>query len=89
MNRLSSTYTFKNSQGPNFLKHLTKLEKGKYSHRISDINKRHNSAVKLLPSSVVTTENSCWTVRSERNGSLIYTVKLIKEVCQCSGVGSK
>ena len=62
---------------------LTKLEKGKYTHRISEINKRHKSAVKLLPSSVVTTENSCWTVRSVRDGSLLYTVKLTKEVCEC------
>ena len=67
----------------NIFERLTKLEKGKYTHRISEINKRHKSAVKLLLSSVVTTENSCWTVRSERDGSLLYTVKLTKEVCEC------
>ena len=63
---------------------LTKFEKGKYTHRISEINKRHKSAVKMLAcSKFITEKNSCWNVPSDRDGSLIYTVKLIKEVCGC------
>ena len=63
---------------------LKKLEKGKYTHRISEINKRHKSAIKMLPySKAITENNSCWNVPSERDGSLTYTVKWIKQVCEC------
>ena len=64
---------------------LTKLEKGKYSHRISEINKRHKSGIKMLPHSTNISEkdNKCWIVPSENDGSVRYTVRLIKETCDC------
>ena len=61
---------------------LTKLEKGKISHRISEINKRHKSAERM--SSVhITTENTDWIVPSEKDASVRYIVKLFDKTCDC------
>ena len=52
---------------------LTKIEKGKYSHRISEINKRHKSAVRMLPMSVhIFKDDTDWIVPSEGDGSVRY-----------------
>ena len=64
---------------------LTKLTKGKYSHRISEINKRHKSAVKMLPLSANLQKkgDTSWIVPSENDGSVRYTVRLTKNTCDC------
>ena len=63
---------------------LTKLEKGKYSHRISEINKRHKSAERMLPMSVnIIRDDIDWIVPSEKDASVRYNVRLINETCDC------
>ena len=61
---------------------LTKLEKGKYSHRITEINKRHKSAVKMSVN-IKRTDESGWMVPSERDGSVTYNIKLLCDSCNC------
>ena len=64
---------------------LTKLEKGKYTHKISEINKRHKEALKFEPldECIRTIDGTTWTVLSARDGSIRYTVKLMKDMCTC------
>ena len=61
---------------------LTKLEKGKYSHRVTEINKRHKSAVKMSVNIAAEDETS-WMVLSDHDGSVTYNVKLLSETCNC------
>ena len=65
---------------------LTKLEKGKYTHRIAEINKRHKSAVNMLQQCqiICETDGKTWTVPSGSDGSIKYTVKLMQETCDCN-----
>ena len=62
---------------------LTKLEKGKYTRRTSEINKRHKEALKFEPMDecIQTNDGTTWTVPSARDGSIRYTVKLMKDMC--------
>ena len=61
---------------------LTKLEKGKYSHRVAEINKRHKSAVHMLLLQVpVTQEETGWRVPSQKDGSIEYIVRLVSTTC--------
>ena len=61
---------------------LTKLEKGKYSHRITEINKRHKSAIKM--SVTITRQNETgWMVPSDHDGSVTYNVRLLRDTCNC------
>ena len=63
---------------------LTKLEKGKYSHRVAEINKRHKSAVHMLLLQVpVTQEETGWRVPSQKDGSIEYIVRLVSTTCDC------
>ena len=65
---------------------LTKLEKSKYSHRVAQIHKRHKSAVPVLSLHVPVThtKESCWMVPSQTDGSIEYTIRLIKKTCYCN-----
>ena len=63
---------------------LTKIQKGKYTHRVAEINKRHKAALHILPLVKITQrDEACWTVPSERDGSTHYTIHLCKQVCNC------
>ena len=64
---------------------FAKLEKGKYSHRVAEINKRHKSAVHMLSLRVpVTKEDEAgWMVPSQRDGSIHYTIRLANKTCDC------
>ena len=65
--------------------HLTKFEKGKYSHRVSEINKRHKAAMNMLPLRKYVTDvnKSAWSAPSARDSSIKYTVHLLQETCDC------
>ena len=64
---------------------ITKLEKGKFSHRIAEIYKRHKSAENLihLSKDIVQKDGNTWIVPSEADPSIYYTVKLIHKTCNC------
>ena len=65
---------------------LIKLEKGKYTHRVSEINKRHKSISTLEPLSenIQAIDDLSWNVSSARDGSITYVVKIVKETCTCN-----
>ena len=64
---------------------LTKLHKGKYSHRVSEINKRHKAAVAMLSLDIPVTQKNekSWNVPSKKDGSINYVIRLINEKCNC------
>ena len=63
---------------------LQKLEKGKHSHRICDINKRHKRAVQyVVLATVNNTEPNLYTVSSESTERFYYTVKRKQLSCEC------
>ena len=64
---------------------LTKLEKGKYTHRVAEINKGHKSALNMYSSEVPVTQKDeqCWTVPSQRDTSVHYSIQLINNDCKC------
>ena len=62
---------------------LTKLEKGKYSHRITEINKRHKSAIKMSVNIIAGNNETEWIVPSDHDGSVTYNVRLLNESCNC------
>ena len=64
---------------------LTKLEKGKYSHRRAEISKRHKSAVEMLSARIPVTQRDeeCWMIPSQRDGSIQYTIRLVNKTCNC------
>ena len=64
---------------------LTKTEKGKSTHRLGNINRRHQSAVKMLNECTVDTiqvEAYLWKVSSESQNAH-YFVSLIDSECNC------
>ena len=65
---------------------LIKLEKGKYTHRVSEINKHHKSISTLEPLSenIQAIDDLSWNVSSARDGSITYVVKIVKETCTCN-----
>ena len=65
--------------------HLTKIEKGKYYHRVVEINKRHKAAVSMRSSggAVIQRDETNWEVPSEKDGSMNYTVQLVNKSCKC------
>ena len=62
---------------------IQKLEKGKSSHRIKEINKRHGSAEEMMSSGILPiqcSENS-WKVASQKTKEKNYIVTKVKEEC--------
>ena len=64
---------------------LTKVEKGKYSHRVAEINKRHKSALNMLSLHVPVTQKdeACWMVPSQRDTTIQYAIQLTNNACKC------
>ena len=65
---------------------LTKMEKGKYSHRVTEINKRHRESEKMEPlkKHIRAINDKTWSVPSAKDGAIRYTVELVTEECDCS-----
>ena len=64
---------------------IQKLEKGKSSHRIKEINKRHGLAEEMMSSGILPiqcSENS-WKVASQKTKEKNYIVTKVKEECAC------
>ena len=61
---------------------LRKLELGKNTHRICEINKRHKSALSLSPTSIETIADNQWIVKSETK-NMYYTIANVQETCEC------
>ena len=61
---------------------LTKLEKGKFSHRVSEINKRHVKATKMARD-LTKRDDTTWIVSSETDPEANYVVNLVNETCDC------
>ena len=61
---------------------LTKLEKGKFTHRVSEINKRQKEAEKMKPE-VQDVNDKIWSITSARHKSIHYTVKKVMDTCSC------
>ena len=63
---------------------LIKSEKGKLSHRLCDINKRHIAANELLTNGkVVPIEGNKWRVSSQSKPHVLYTVERMLDECSC------
>ena len=64
---------------------LTKLEKGKQTHRISEINKRHMTALQMIPLQVPITQRDEkeWIITSQRGRDVHYCVQLHTDTCTC------
>ena len=64
---------------------IQKLKKGKSSHQIKEINKRHGSAEEMMSSGILPiqcSENS-WKVASQKTREKNYIVTKVKEECAC------
>ena len=64
---------------------IQKLEKGKSSHRIKEINKRHTSAKEMMSSGIfpIQQSESSWKVASQTNTDQHYIVVQLNEECSC------
>ena len=61
-----------------------KLETGKSTHRICEINKRHKAAEKIESTQITTiSSGSEWKVESQSKSGTYYTVKKTQASCQC------
>ena len=62
-----------------------KLEKGKQSHRICEINRRHKSAIQMRASGVKETQlgTDQWRVPSQSSQDAYYTVTKVLSQCEC------
>ena len=64
---------------------LQKLEKGKHTHRICDINKRHKTAVSFAVLAKIEVEdNNAYRVNSQSRQGLSYIVERMKQSCTCN-----
>ena len=65
---------------------LIKLEKGKHTHRICDINRRHKFAQEMLKKSpsILHCGISNWKVESNRRQGEYYTVEKLQSECCCN-----
>ena len=64
---------------------IQKLEKGKSSHQIKEINKTHGSAKEMMSSGILPikcSENS-WKVTSQKTKEKSYIVTKVKDECAC------
>lgn len=59
---------------------LRKIEMGKNSHRICEVNKRHKRALALSPDSIKVLEHNKWMVTSQTMPNTTYIVKLVAAV---------
>ena len=65
-------------------KRLQKTHKGKYSHRRSEIIKRHKSAQRMVAAgSVPVPKGEHWQISSEVDASQIYTISKVTANCSC------
>ena len=64
---------------------LRKLEIGKRSHRICELNKRHKKAQQLLSSNlIINAEEHTWTVASSETAGKTYTIEKNEDTnCKC------
>lgn len=63
---------------------LIKTEKGKSTHRICEINKRHRSAIEMKQHTpVLQVEELVWKVPSASKEGVFYTVCRVTESCDC------
>ena len=62
---------------------LCKVEKGKNSHRISQINKRHKAAMQMKSSYSQLEDNTGWKIASEQLKGVNYTVLKEDQQCNC------
>ena len=65
---------------------ITKLQKGKNSHRIREINKRHKKAEEMMSSGSEPIQESLtrWTVKSISSPDVTYTIQLSSHTnCEC------
>jgi len=63
-----------------------KLEVGKSTHRLCEINKRHKTAqdwMKNEPFSIIELNNNKWRISSQHTPSMMYTVTLNVSDCSC------
>ena len=63
---------------------LQKVEKGKNTHRMTEINKRHKSAESMVRQGIQASQsqNGYWTVPSEAESYLDYMVRKLEEHCK-------
>ena len=62
-----------------------KMQKGKSSHRICEISKRHRSAEKMTPSEMIlSVSNGTWTIKSASLQQKYYSVHKESEVEKCT-----
>lgn len=64
---------------------LIKLEKGKSTHRISEISKRHHAAVDMMIKNtpICKIGEGAWTVQSASREDIVYTVTQANSACEC------
>ena len=62
---------------------LFELEMGKSSHRICEINRRHNELQLLDASSITQVEETKWIIASQNSPGIIYTVQKLLNNCEC------
>ena len=63
---------------------IMKLEKGKHTHRICDINKRHRTAVSFAHLATITcTAEDSFKISSESRNGTYYTVLKVQSQCHC------
>ena len=62
---------------------MRKLEMEKNSHRICEIMKRHQSANKLLSTSITPINNKKWKVNSQNVQDTRYVVEKLEKSCDC------
>ena len=63
---------------------LCKMEKGKTTHRICDINKRHKTALTLLPLAIIEDAgDNCYRITSQSRPGITYNVVVNLSECLC------
>ncbi len=63
---------------------IVKLEKGKPTHRMCEINKRHKSALHMCNTKILTIEaDKEWRIQSQYEPTVYYTITRQTDVCEC------
>ena len=64
---------------------LQKLEKGKLTHRICDINKRHKTALSFVSLAVIeVVNNNCYSISSQSRPGVIYSIERKENTTPCT-----
>ncbi len=80
----SLLYILKKIASDKVFQQLQKKEKGKHSHRVCDINKRHKHAESFRHSAIILSDDrNTYAVSSESRPDVFYTVKKQKSTCDC------